>query len=199
MSAHPHEHDRATYADLERLPDNVVGELIDGELYASPQPGGPHVLAASSLGIDIGSAFHRGRGGPGGWWILDEPELHFVENELVLVPDLGGWRRERLPNIPRDHRFRVAPDWVCEVLSPTTTRLDWAKKLPIYARFGVPFAWFVDPLAQTVQVMQLTSEQYTMAAVFSGDDKMRGEPFEAIEIECSTLWAPPAPDSSPAL
>lgn len=122
-----------------------------------------------------------------------------MANELVLVPDLAGGRRERMTTIPEDHRFRVAPDWVCEVLSPTTTRLDWAKKLPVYARYAVPYVWFIDPLAHTVQVMRLADEQYTMAAIFSGEERMRGEPFDAIESDCSTLWVAPPPDSSPAL
>lgn len=187
---------RATYDDLERLPDNVTGELIDGELYASPQPGGRHVVAASTLGMDIGSAFQRGRGGPGGWWILDEPELHFAPNVLVLVPDLAGWRRERLPSIPVDHRFTVVPDWVCEVLSPSTSRLDWAKKLPIYARNGVRHVWFVDPIVQTVQVMDLTNEQYRFVGIYSGEDKFRAVPFDELEIDLAEIWPSTAESSS---
>lgn len=195
MTAHLQETERATYQDLERLPDHVTGELIDGELYASPQPGGRHTLSTSGIGADIYMAYQRGRGGPGGWWILDEPELHFSLNTLVLVPDIGGWRRERLQEVQVEHRFTVIPDWICEVLSPSTSRLDWAKKLPIYARYGVPHVWFVDPIAQTVQVMELTNEQYRFVGIYSGQDKFRAAPFEELEIDLAEVW-PSTPESS---
>jgi Uma2 family endonuclease len=106
------------YAQLLALPENLVGEIINGQLYAQPRPAGPHALVCSSLEIDVGSAYQKGRGGPGGWWILVEPEVHFIRDIEVLVPDLAGWRRERMPRLPEDHRFEVAPDWVCEVLPP---------------------------------------------------------------------------------
>jgi Uma2 family endonuclease len=193
MTVHLHETHEATYRDLERLPDNVTGELIEGELYASPRPSAKHSVATSGLVIDIGNAYQRARSGPGGWWIIAEPELHFTRNVVVLVPDIAGWRAERIPDMPEDHRFVVIPDWVCEVLSPSTSRLDWAKKLPIYARNGVAHVWFVDPVAQTVQVMRLSDGQYTLASIHSGDDKMRAEPFDAIEIDLTALWLPSSP------
>src|SRR5438105_1197571 len=127
----------ATYRDLERLPEHVVGELIHGELIVSPRPASPHALAASAIGSDLGGSFHRPPGdrGPGGWWILDEPELHFGED--VLVPDLAGWRRERMPRVPNVPAFELAPDWICEVVSPSTERVDRSSKMGIYARVKV--------------------------------------------------------------
>src|SRR4051812_44978930 len=105
----------ATAADLARLPPHVVGEIVDGVLQVSPRPASPHARAASTLQVDLGGPFDRGRGGPGGWWIVVEPELRFGAD--VVVPDLAGWRRERLPTWPDVPFFTLAPDWVCEVLS----------------------------------------------------------------------------------
>lgn len=116
------------YELLLALPENMVGEIINGELHTQPRPAGPHASATSLLGMDIGSAYQRGRGGPGGWWIIDEPEIHFVRDTEVLVPDIAGWRRERMPSLPQDHRFEVVPVWVCEVLSPSTQRKDRISK-----------------------------------------------------------------------
>ena len=112
----------ATYEDLLSLPDDVLGQIVEGELHATPRPAIDHQRASSVLGIRLGDPFDLGGGGPGGWWIVDEPELHLDWN--VLVPDLAGWRRERLPELPREAFFTLAPDWVCEVLSPSTARLD---------------------------------------------------------------------------
>ena len=119
----------ATYDDLRDVPDNYVAEMFDGELYASPRPALPHARAATVLGVELGGPFDRGRNGPGGWVILDEPELHFGND--VLVPDLAGWRRGRLPELPADAFMTLAPDWVCEVLSPSTEAIDRRKKLRI--------------------------------------------------------------------
>ena len=145
----------ATYDDLRGVPDHFVAEMFDGELYASPRPALPHAHAATVLGVELGGPFHLGRNGPGGWVILDEPELHFGND--VLVPDLAGWRRERVPTLPADAYMTLAPDWVCEVLSPSTETLDRGKKLRIYAREGVAHAWLVDPLRQTLEVLSLAS------------------------------------------
>jgi Uma2 family endonuclease len=140
------------YQQLSDLTENLVGEIIGGELHSQPRPTGPHALSQSTLGMDIGSAYQRGRGGPGGWWIIDEPELHFVRDTEVLVPDIAGWRRDRMPQLPRDHRFEVSPDWVCEVLCPATARKDRIVKMPVYARYGVAWLWLVDPLQFTLPV-----------------------------------------------
>lgn len=177
----------ATYDDLLALPENVVGEIIDGELYAHPRPASPHAIASSVLGVDLGAPFHRGRGGPGGWVLLDEPELHLGAD--VLVPDLAGWRRERMPEIPETTAFTLAPDWVCEVLSPSTSRTDRAKKRPIYAREGVRHLWLVDPDAHTLEIFRLDGGGYRLLATHDEDQRVRAEPFDAIELELGALWA----------
>jgi Uma2 family endonuclease len=176
----------ATYADLEALPDSVIGELIAGTLYASPRPAAPHTLAASRLGIALGGPFDQGRGGPGGWLILDEPELHLGGD--VLVPDLAGWRRERMPRPPRTAAFTLAPDWVCEVLSASTRALDRAVKLPVYAREGVRHVWLVDPEARTLEVFRREGERYTLLVTHVGQTCVRAEPFDALELELAFLW-----------
>jgi Uma2 family endonuclease len=136
--------------------------------------------------MDLGSPFHRGRGGPGGWIILDEPELHLGAD--VLVPDLAGWRRERLPEVPDAAFFELAPDWACEVLSPSTSLLDRRRKLPIYAREGVAHVWLVDPKARSVEVFRLSEGSYLYVAVHGEDERVRLEPFAAVELELSALW-----------
>lgn len=177
----------ATYDDLRDVPDNFVAEMFDGELYASPRPAFPHTHAASVLEIDIGGPFHRGRNGPGGWVIVHEPELHF-DND-VLVPDLAGWRRERLPRLPVDPYLTLAPDWVCEVLSPSTEALDRGKKLRIYSRERVAYAWLVDPLRQTLEVLTLDEHrEWKSHGVLEGRANVRAVPFDAIELELGALW-----------
>jgi Uma2 family endonuclease len=176
----------ASYAELEALPDNVVGEIVAGTLYASPRPAMPHALASSRLGGELSGPFDRGRGGPGGWFVFDEPELHFGED--VLVPDLGGWRRERMPQAPRTAACTLAPDWVCEVLSPSTMSLDRAAKLPVYARERVRHVWLMDPVARTLEVFRLDGERYTLLGTHAGPARVRAEPFEAIELELAFLW-----------
>lgn len=177
---------RATYQDVLDAPENLVAELLGGVLYTHPRPAFPHATAASVLGMDLGSPFQRGRGGPGGWWIFDEPELHFGED--VVVPDLAGWRRERMPEAPRGAYQELAPDWVCEVLSPSTLRVDRVLKLPIYARAGVPFVWLVEPLAQTLEVFRASDAHYLLLCTYGGADLVRAEPFEAVELDLAAVW-----------
>jgi Uma2 family endonuclease len=178
---------RASYADLEALPSNVVGEILDGELHASPRPALPHAAATSALGEELGPPFKRGKGGPGGWLILDEPELHLAQD--VLVPDLAGWRRERMPEVPEAPYAVLAPDWACEVLSPSTHKIDRGKKLPVYARERVGHVWLVDPIERYLEVLRLDGETYRIVATFTGDEPVRAEPFDAIELELAALWA----------
>jgi Uma2 family endonuclease len=179
---------RATYEDLVALPPQQVGEIVDGVLYAQPRPASPHAVAASALGGELGPPFGRGRGGPGGWVILYEPELHLGVEPDVLVPDLAGWRRTRMPVIPEVPYFTLAPDWVCEVLSESTRKLDRAKKVPIYAREGVGHVWLVDPIARTLEIFRLDGESYRLAATYADDAACRAEPFDAIELDLAALW-----------
>jgi Uma2 family endonuclease len=127
-----------------------------------------------------------GDGGPGGWWILDEPELHLAEH--IVVPDLGGWRRERMPERPQEAFFTLAPDWVCEVLSPSTSRFDRTRKLPVYARASIPYVWLLDPLAETLEVYRLQSEHWVLLATHGGDDVVNAEPFEGATVDLKRIW-----------
>jgi Uma2 family endonuclease len=176
----------ATYDDLVKLPDNLVAEIADGELHASPRPAFAHAEAGSVLGGRLVGPFHEGSGGPGGWYIVYEPELHFGTD--VLVPDWGGWRRTRMPHRPETPYATLAPDWLCEILSPSTSSFDRAKKLAIYAREGVPWAWLIDPLARTLEVLKLENGRWTILATHAGDEVVRAEPFEAIELELAARW-----------
>ncbi|HET7294037.1 MAG TPA: Uma2 family endonuclease [Vicinamibacteria bacterium] len=176
----------ATYEDLLKVPSHRVAEIVGGELHVSPRPASRHALASSALGSELGQPFHRGRGGPGGWWIIDEPELHFPSE--VLVPDLAGWRRGRLTEFPDAPAISLAPDWVCEVVSPTTERLDRAKKMPVYAREGVRHLWLVNPLARTLEVYRLAEGRWLLLATHEGAGPVRAEPFDAVEIELAPLW-----------
>jgi Uma2 family endonuclease len=187
---------RATYDDVLSAPENKVAEILEGELVLSPRPSPVHALAHSSLGALIGGPFHHGIGGPGGWWILSEPEVHFGDD--VLVPDVAGWRRERMPGMPAEAFFTLAPDWVCEVISPSTARIDRGRKLPIYARAGVAFAWLVDPLERLVEVLQLREGVWSIVAVHSDADVVRLAPFSALELPLSRLWAETPPANVPA-
>ncbi len=176
----------ATYDDLVALPDNLVAESVGGELHASPRPRPAHAVAAVALAGLLFEPFHRGTRGPGGWWILAEPELHFAAD--VLVPDLAGWRRSRLPRVPDVAYFELPPDWVCEILSPSTVGLDRGRKLSIYAREGVPHAWLVDPTARTLEVLRLEAGRWAIVATHVGDEPVRAEPFAEIELPLGALW-----------
>lgn len=174
----------ATYDDLRDVPENYVAEMFDGELYASPRPALPHAYAATALTGKLDEPFQRS--GPGGWVILAEPELHFGND--VLVPDLAGWRRERLPTVPVDAYLTLSPDWVCEVLSPSTESLDRGAKLRIYARESVAHAWLVDPLRRTLEALSLESGRWAALASYEGSARVRVPPFDALELELGALW-----------
>ena len=185
---------RATYEDLCQVPDHKVAEILDGELIVSPRPALRHASASSGLGGHLWGPFHGGRGGPGGWWILDEPELHLADD--VVVPDLAGWRRERLPAVPDTAYMALAPDWVCEVISPSTERMDRSRKMRIYAREGVVHLWLLDPIVRTLEVLRLEAARWVLLGTHSDAEVVRVEPFEAIEIELTTLWPNPPAESS---
>jgi Uma2 family endonuclease len=177
---------RATYQDVLDAPEHLVAELIYGTLVTSPRPAARHAFAASGLGVDLGGPFQRGRGGPGGWWILDEPELHFDDN--VLVPDLAGWRQERMPEVPPVNYFELAPDWICEVLSPSTEAHDRTEKLEIYGAAKVEWAWLLNPSLRTLEVMQNSAGTWTRRSSFRGEASVRAQPFEAVELSLADLW-----------
>jgi Uma2 family endonuclease len=178
---------QASYADLFDLPGNMVGEIINGELIATPRPSRKHAVAASVLGAEILPPYQFGRGGgPGGWVILDEPEISLGSH--IVVPDLAGWRKERFPASEETNWISVAPDWVCEVLSPKTASLDKVRKMPVYAQHSVGHLWLVDPGAQTLDVFRLELGRWLLLASFCQNDKVKAEPFQEIEIELGNLW-----------
>ena len=186
---------RATYADLEAVPPPRVAELVRGVLHTFPRPAPRHALASSSLGGKLMAPFRFGEGGPGGWFIPDEPELHFPDptapGEIdAVVPDLAGWRVERMPELPETAYFTLAPDWVCEVLSPSTATFDRDEKMPLYAREEVRHAWLVDPIARTLEVFMLGAEgRWIEVGVHRDAARVRVEPFDAIELDLAVLWA----------
>ena len=178
---------RASYQDVLDAPPEVVAEVLGGELYQFSRPAGPHAAVAWVLGELLGPPFRRGRGGPGGWILLPEPELHLAEE--IAVPDLAGWRRERLPAVENVPYFTLAPDWLCEVISRSTEKVDRAKKLPIYAAHGVRNVWLVNPMTRTLEVLRRHDGLWLTLAVHCDDATIRAEPFDAIEIDLGELWA----------
>lgn len=166
----------------------MIAEVIDGELRLQPRPAKPHAAATSALGEELGPPFKRGRGGPGGWILLDEPEIHLGAD--ILVPDMAGWRRTRMPRLVADEPFfTLAPDWVAEVLSPSTTKYDRTDKLRIYHRESVGWVWLIDPLQHTLEVLHRNESDWTLRGSWRDDERARAEPFEAIELELAVLWA----------
>jgi Uma2 family endonuclease len=208
---------RATYQDVLDAPEHMVAEIFDGELVLAPRPAGPHSRVHSLVMTDIGSPFDRGRNGPGGWIILIEPELHLDAD--ICVPDVAGWRRERLPVVPQDAYFTLPPNWVCEVLSASTEKYDRGKKLRIYARAGIQYAWFVSPRTRMLEVMRRHEDapshtktasppgnaapaprqdagdpvHWLTIAVHTDDEIVRAEPFDAIELDLGAWWRDIAP------
>ena len=176
----------ATYRDVLDAPEHRVAELIDGALYLSPRPPPRAAYAKQGLLHAIFGPFDRGEGGPGGWWTLREPELHFGSD--VLVPDLVGWRRARLPVLPEGPGIELAPDWVCEALSPVTRALDLTGKRCLYARAGVPHLWHVDYESRTLEAFALEVGAWRLVAALKDDDEVRLPPFEAIAFPLSDLW-----------
>jgi Uma2 family endonuclease len=176
----------ATYQDVLDSPQNMVAELIEGALHLQPRPASRHARASSVLGVEVGGPFDKGRDGPGGWWILDEPELHLGDN--VLVPDLAGWRRERMPVFPDAAWFEIAPDWACEVLSPGTRRIDLTDKRRLYAAAGIGHLWLVDPIARTLEAFALHDGAWTLIAALKDAEEVCVAPFDAIDFPLSALW-----------
>ncbi len=176
----------ATYQDVLDAPPHMVAQIVDGALHLHPRPASRHALAAAALHAKIGAPFGFGDGGPGGWWIVFEPELHLGED--VLVPDLAGWRRERMPAFPDVAAFELAPDWICEVLSPSTRALDLTSKRRLYADHGVQHLWLVDPDARTLEAFALDAGRWVLAASVAGEGPVSWPPFEALSFDLRALW-----------
>ncbi len=177
----------ATYEDLCKVPEHLVAQIIHGRLVTLPRPAPRHARASSIVGGKLVPTYDEGNGGPGGWWILDEPELHLGRD--ILVPDLAGWRRDRLPALPETAFFEMVPDWVCEVLSPSTAQMDRIDKLGIYAAHGMAHAWLIDPDARTLEVFSLLEGHWRLECAFKESDEVRAIPFDAIAFSLAALWA----------
>lgn len=176
------------WRDLERVPEGYIGEIVGGEIVVSPRPGAPHTMAASDLNTLLGSPFRFGKGGPGGWIILHEPRIRFGDE--ARAPDIAAWRVERFV-APSQGPFLVAPDWICEVLSPGTARFARTKKMPLYAKHRVEYLWLLDPVVQTLEVYRLQGDSWGLLGSHGGDDNVRAQPFDAIELDLTMLWGPP--------
>lgn len=178
----------ATYADIEALPANMVGQIVFGVLHAHPRPTPRHAIATNALATKISEPFQFGGGGPGGWIFMNEPELHLGAH--TIVPDLAGWKVERLSPIPDTAFVETPPDWICEVLSPSTQKLDRTDKLTIYAESAVGHCWYVDPLARTLEVFALVGKRWQLAATFKDADAVAAPPFETHTFPLDALWGP---------
>jgi Uma2 family endonuclease len=178
---------RSTYEDLYKIPENMTGEIVNGELIVTPRPSRKHVFTATALGTKVAAPYQFGEGGgPGGWIVLIDPEIALGED--ILVPDLAGWREERFPELEEYNWISVAPDWICEILSPSTAKTDKTHKMPVYAQHGVAHLWLMDPSARTLDVFRLEAGRWMVIGLFAEDDKVRSEPFQDVEIELSSLW-----------
>ena len=176
----------ATYADLEAVPAHLVAEIIFGSLVTHPRPSPRHAAASLALGGELTGPFQKGSGGPGGWVFMIEPELHLGEH--VVVPDIAGWRRQHLTALPDTAWLDTPPDWICEVLSPSTQRIDRCEKRYIYANFGVPHLWLLDPIAQVLETFSLDAGKWTLIATFQADEVVEVEPFAEHTFRLSLLW-----------
>lgn len=183
----------AVEAAFEATPPEMVAEILDGELFTFPRPARPHTRSASRLTMKLGNAFDLGDNGPGGWVILREPEVHRGPRPDKIAPDLAGWRRDRLPDAFGDEdtiaHYDVAPDWVCEVISPRTERVDRGKKMRIYRREGVGHVWLLTPLLRTLEVYRLEGGKWLLLETYEDDAKVRAEPFDAVELDLGSIWA----------
>jgi Uma2 family endonuclease len=172
---------------LLQAPEHLVAEILNGQLHTHPRPAPRHARSESALAGKLFDPFDTGDGGPGGWWILVEPELHL--GKQVMVPDLAGWRRERLPAFPDTAWFELAPDWVCEILSPATAQIDRSVKMPLYAEHGVGHLWLIDPTLRTLEAYELNGGRWSLITTLKEGDPVSQPPFDAIEFSLSVLWA----------
>ncbi len=176
----------ATQRDVLNAPPSMVAEIIGGTLDAHPRPAMRHAFARSSLGYDHSRPFQFGRGGPGGWCIIDEPELHFGRE--IVVPDLAGWRRETMPGCPDAAYCTIAPDWIREVLSPTTCKFDLHEWRQFYASENVNHLWLVDPVGRDLEAFELRDGHWLLIAALKDDDQVSVRPLEDITFNLAGLW-----------
>ncbi len=192
MAQRAHDRREELYQAYLAVPEHQHAEIVRGTLYVMSRPSPRHTNASSMLGGELSGPFQRGRGGPGGWWILDEPELQLVAKEPV-IPDLAGWRVERMPDLPDTACFTLAPDWVCEIVSRSTEKVDRDQKLPYYLEHRVRHVWLLDPIDKRLEVYSLDPDEarWREVRIHQGDRTVRAEPFDAVELELAALWSPP--------
>jgi Uma2 family endonuclease len=166
----------------------LVAEILHGVVMMSPRPAPRHTRLALRLSTLLYGPFDEGKGGPGGWIFLPEPELHLGPRPDKMEPDLAGWQLVRLPQVPTEAALRLAPDWVCEVLSPSTEAVDRGVKMPLYATHGVRYAWLIDPMEQSLEGFRLEAGRWRQMILARGEERVRVEPFEALEIDLARLW-----------
>jgi Uma2 family endonuclease len=178
---------KTTYEQWLELPDNITGEIISGDLIASPRPGPKHSNVSTALGVKVGGPFQYGEGGgPGGWIILFEPEIHIKDD--IVVPDFAGWKRERLSKPPDEAYFSTVPDWICEILSPSSVKTDRIIKQQLYLSWKINHYWIVDPILKSVEILERAAENWVVKGLYSENDKMRAPPFDMVEIDLKSLW-----------
>ncbi len=183
----------ATYDDVLAAPEHMVAEILNGELVLSPRPASRHARASTRF-VSALDPFDRepGADDPGGWHILIEPEIHFAhQSRQVVVPDLAGWRRERMPEVPDVPWLDLAPDWVCEVASPSTQRHDRIIKSAIYLEAHVRWMWLVTPATATIEVLEAAPDfaRWTLVTSAVGPEARRLQPFDAIELDVERIWS----------
>lgn len=187
----PHQK-KATYADIQRLPDALRGEILAGELYVAPRPSPIHQKAMTKMTVQLGGHLGGNEGDERGWIFLTEPELHL--NDEVIVPDLAAWKAKRVTSQFYSQAWvSVTPDWICEIQSPSTARIDRITKRRIYLGLQIPYYWLVDPLAKTLEALKKNENHWIEVGFHGGDEKVRIEPFQDLEIELSTFWPPESP------
>jgi Uma2 family endonuclease len=174
---------------LDALPATIKGEIIEGVLYTMTRPRGAHQRTALLVGGNLSGPFDIGRDGPGGWWILPEPGIE-LPNTPEIAPDVAGWKRERMPVVPADSPITIAPDWVCEILSPSTRRHDLLVKKPYYARVGVKHHWLIDLDARTLTASRLESGRWLELGIYGDEREANIEPFDAIALDVASFWPP---------
>ncbi len=174
------------YDDILALPDNIIGEIINGRLQTQPRPAPRHALASSALGSQLFGHFSHNGGDSDDWWILDEPELHI--NNQIIVPDLAGWRKSSMTTLPDTAWFETVPDWICEILSPGTAKIDRSEKMPIYAQWGVSHLWLIDPLLQLLEIYEWQNQRWCLLQSLKDDDVVSAPPFASHPFALNSLW-----------
>lgn len=175
-------------AVYQNAPDHLVAEILHGLVLMSPRPAPRHTRLLYRLGVLLFEPFEGGRGGPGGWVFMPEPELHLGPRPDKMEPDLAGWQLVRLPQVPTEAALRVAPDWVCEVLSPSTEAVDRGIKMPLYGGHGVRYAWLIDPIERSLEGFRSEAGRWRQILLARGEERVRVEPFEALELDLARLW-----------